>query len=116
MFVKYEKAENKIKSKIRIFPNGKISFYRGTIFDLSKGEGEAEKMASHIALYYDSEKRQIGIEKLFGEENGSFKLMGRAPFTLAKKFFEHFGIKAEGRYSYTVEDGMLVVQLTEGEK
>lgn len=108
MFVKYEKTPVKkgIGKKIGIDKRGRIVFYKETVADL--------KTPFFVILLFDPETNRIGIKPVKREDETFFSVQGsKTKFVNAKRFFNHFGIHPEGRFDYTVEDGMLVVQLSE---
>lgn len=104
MFIKYEKVLDKkvFEKKIGIKPFGRIVFYKETAKDLE---------CDYVNLFFDAETNRIGIKPTYCPA-GAFKIQGNlTKFINAKRFFNRFNIHPEGRFDYTVEDGMLVVQL-----
>lgn len=111
MFIKYEKSQAKkvIKKKIGINLKGRIVFYKNMKEDLEN--------PYFVNLLFDDETNRIGIKPIKREDTAFFRIQGTSTrFIYAKRFFNHFGIHPEGRFDYTVEDGMLVVQLPKGEE
>jgi hypothetical protein len=99
------------EKEIMFTKDGKITFSRDVIPDLLGFR--------YVDLYWEPDKKQIGIEPLdfYGSED-SFKIKGIFNLHVdAKLFFEHFEISVPvGEYEYTLDRGMLIVQLVKGEE
>jgi hypothetical protein len=97
---------NESGKKIQILENGKIAFSKEAVLDLYPHHC--------IDLYYDPDEKKIKLEPLddYGSDS-SFRLKGLFNlFIAAKDFFEHFEIPIPvGKYDYTLDQGMLIVQL-----
>jgi hypothetical protein len=97
---------NESGKKIQILENGKIAFSKEAVSDLYPRQ--------YIDLYYDPDEKRIKLEPLddYGSDD-SFKIRGIFNLHIdAKPFFEHFGIPVRtGEYEYTLDRGMLIMQL-----
>jgi hypothetical protein len=97
---------NESGEKIHILENGKIAFSKEAVSDLYPHH--------YIDLYYDPDEKKIKLEPLndYGSDS-SFRLKGLFNlYIAAKDFFEHFEIPISGgEYDYTLDHGMLIVQL-----
>jgi len=101
-----EKSFAEIEKEIVFAKDGKITFIRDVVPDLLGYR--------YIDLYWEPDLKQIKFEPLdyYGSDS-SFKLKGLFNlFIAAKDFFEHFEIPIPvGEYDYTIDRGMLIVQL-----
>jgi hypothetical protein len=110
-FVKYKRAQVQrgISSRtIGISKKGRFAFYKPVI---SKHFNEAE----HVELYFDPEKKSIGILPVNVPTDDSFKIQGKSTkMVIAKKFLNKFQIPIEDRrYEFEIsdDDNMMVVRL-----
>jgi hypothetical protein len=108
-FVKYQKENIKkgISAKtIGINRKGRFAFYKPVV------EKYLQNM-NHIELYFDPETKQVGIMPSPEPTQDSFKIQGKTTkMIIAKKFLNRFQISVEDRrYDFSVENGMLIVQL-----
>jgi hypothetical protein len=117
MFVKYERLKYQKPTngkKIRIFRDGQISFYREAVYDSGIFK------YGYADLYYDSERKRVGIIPIGVDNSDSVtvrKVGTKGVRISAKRFFGRFGIPIPvGKHEYTVEDGMIVIQLKTNER
>lgn len=108
-FVKYQKENIKkgISSKsIGINHKGRFAFYKPVVEKYLQN-------INHIELYFDPETKKVGILPALDATPDSFKIQGKTTkMIVAKKFLNRFQISVEDRrYDFSVENGMLIVQL-----
>jgi hypothetical protein len=108
-FVKYQKENIKkgISAKtIGINRKGRFAFYKPVVEKYLQN-------INHLELYFDPETKKVGILPLSEPTSDSFKIQGKTTkMIVAKKFLNRFQISVEDRrYDFTVENGMLVIQL-----
>ena len=108
-FVKYQKENNKkgISSKtIGINRKGRFAFYKPVVEKYLQN-------INHIELYFDPDTKKVGILPTPEPTSDSFKIQGKTTkMIVAKKFLNRFQISVDDRrYDFTVENGMLVIQL-----
>jgi hypothetical protein len=110
-FVKYERlhVQRGVSSRtIGISKKGRFAFYKPVI---TKHFNEAE----HVELYFDPEKKHIGILPVTEPTDDSFKIHGKSTkMVIAKKFLNKFNIPIEDRrYEFDIsdDDHMMVVRL-----
>jgi hypothetical protein len=109
-FVKYERVgvQRGVSScTIGISRKGRFAFYKPVV---AKHFHEAE----HVELYFDPEKRHIGILPVTIPTDNSFKIQGKSTkMVIAKRFLNKFKIPIEDRrYEFEIsDDNMMVVRL-----
>ncbi len=108
-FVKYQKENIKkgISAKtIGINRKGRFAFYKPVVEKYLQN-------INNLELYFDPDAKKIGILPSPEPTSDSFKIQGKTTkMIVAKKFLNRFQIPIEDRrYDFTVENGMLVIQL-----